>query len=173
MDAHAAAFVESLPMSSASGWTLADHASSFEEFYERTQPKMVRLAIALVASRTLAEDLVQDAYANSYARFASLDDPEAYVRRAVVNSVHGVFRHRRVVRLKAPLLREPDHPSEHDTMLGVLDALPVRQRSTLILRYYEQCSEAEIAVALGCRPGTVKSLLSRGLAALREVVDHD
>lgn len=80
-------------MSSASGWstserTVTDSQASVEEFYERTRPKMVRVAVALVSSRTLAEDLVQDAYANSYARFAVLDDPEAYVRRSVVNSVH-------------------------------------------------------------------------------------
>ncbi len=144
---------------------------TFDEFYALTQPRMLRLAVALVSSRTLAEDVVQDAFASSYARFASLDHPEAYVRRCVVNHAYGVFRRLRVARSKEPMLVDAPHQPEYDTLLAVLDRLPGRQRAALILRYYEQCSEQEIAAALHCRPGTVKSLLSRGLAALREVIE--
>jgi RNA polymerase sigma-70 factor (sigma-E family) len=144
---------------------------TFDEFYALTQPRMVRLAVALVSSRSLAEDIVQDAFASSYARFASLDQPEAYVRRSVVNHAYGVFRRRRVERSKGPMLLDVPHHREYDTLLAVLDRLPARQRAALILRYYEQCTEQEIAVALNCRPGTVKSLLSRGIAALREVIE--
>jgi RNA polymerase sigma-70 factor (sigma-E family) len=146
-------------------------ATSFDEFFALTQPRMLRLAVALVSSRSLAEDIVQDAFAACYARFASLKQPEAYVRRCVVNRAHGVFRRRRVARDKEPILHDAPHHQEYDTLLAVLDRLPTRQRAALILRYYEQCSEQEIAAALRCRPGTVKSLLSRGLAALREVVE--
>jgi RNA polymerase sigma-70 factor (sigma-E family) len=151
--------------------TRSSDAAAFDEFYALTQPRMLRLAVALVSSRPVAEDIVQDAYAASYARFASLEMPEAYVRRAVVNRAHGLFRRRRVARSKEPLLVDDPHHPEYDTLLAVLDRLPARQRAALILRYYEQCSEHEIAAALNCRPGTVKSLLSRGLAALREVIE--
>ncbi len=160
----------------------ADHApifvplektQTFEEFFAASYPGMVRLATALLPSRSVAEDVVQDAFTKSYARFTSLNNPEAYVRRSVVNLSTGYFRRRGVAQAKEPLLRPTEQPSEHDTMLSVLHQLPTRQRAALILRYYEQCNEAEIAAALQCRPGTVKSLLSRGIAALREVIDHE
>ena len=149
----------------------ADRAVTFDEFYALTKPRMLRLAVALVSSRSLAEDIVQDAFASSYARFASLDHPEAYVRRSVVNRAYGVFRRRGVARSKEPILLDAPHHPEYDTILALVDRLPARQRAALVLRYYEQCSEQEIAAALNCRPGTVKSLLSRGIAALRKVIE--
>ncbi len=148
---------------------------SFEEFYEAAYPRLLRLSVALVWSRAIAEDHVQDAFAKTYARFATLDEPEAYVRRTLVNEVRISFRRKQMMLRFAPLLRSaPSHSDRYtdDSLLKGLDSLPIRQRTAVILRYYEQCSEQEIAHALNCRPGTVKSLLSRGLASLRKVVDH-
>jgi RNA polymerase sigma-70 factor (sigma-E family) len=153
-------------------------ATSFREFYAASYPTMIRLAVALLPNTQTAEDAVQEAFEGSFKRFDTLDNPEAYVRRAIVNQATGFFRRRGVAKAKEPMLRASAEDGatttvEYDTMLSALDCLPARQRATLILRFYEQCTEAEIAAALGCRPGTVKSLLSRGLAALRKVVDHD
>ena len=148
---------------------------NFEEFYHSTYPRMLRLGVALVWSKAVAEDHVQDAFAKTYAHFATLDEPAAYVRKTLVNEVRIAFRRKQMMQRLAPLMRTADFHSDRytdDSLLKSLDALPLRQRTALILRYYEQCNEQEIAHALNCRPGTVKSLLSRGLASLRKVVDQ-
>jgi RNA polymerase sigma factor (sigma-70 family) len=148
----------------------------FEEFYDSAYPRLLRLSVALVWSKAVAEDHVQDAFAKTYARFATLDEPEAYVRKTLVNEVRISFRRKQMMQRFAPLLRSTlTHSDSHtdDSLLKALDSLPLRQRTAVILRYYEQCTEQEIAHALNCRPGTVKSLLSRGLASLRKVVDHE
>jgi RNA polymerase sigma-70 factor (sigma-E family) len=149
--------------------------ANFDEFYQFTYPRLLRLGVALVWSRAAAEDHVQDAFAKTYARFATLDEPEAYVRKTLVNEVRISFRRREMMQRFAPLLRSATTQTDRytdDSLLKALDSLPLRQRAAVILRYYEQCTEQEIAHALNCRPGTVKSLLSRGLASLRKVVDQ-
>ncbi len=149
--------------------------ANFDEFYQFTYPRLLRLSVALVWSRAAAEDHVQDAFAKTYARFATLDEPEAYVRKTLVNEVRISSRRREMMQRFAPLLRSATTQTDRytdDCLLKALDSLPLRQRTAVILRYYEQCSEQEIAHALNCRPGTVKSLLSRGLASLRKVVDQ-
>jgi RNA polymerase sigma factor (sigma-70 family) len=148
----------------------------FDEFYQSMYPRLLRLGVALVWSKAVAEDHVQDAFAKTYARFATLDEPEAYVRKTLVNEIRVSLRRREMMQRFAPLLRSASTHTDRytdDSLLKALDSLPLRQRAALILRYYEQCSEQEIAHALNCRPGTVKSLLSRGLASLRKVVDHE
>jgi RNA polymerase sigma factor (sigma-70 family) len=148
----------------------------FDEFYQSMYPRLLRLGVALVWSKAVAEDHVQDAFAKTYARFATLEEPEAYVRKTLVNEIRVSFRRREMMQRFAPLLRSASTHTDRytdDSLLKALDSLPLRQRAALILRYYEQCSEQEIAHALSCRPGTVKSLLSRGLASLRKVVDHE
>jgi RNA polymerase sigma factor (sigma-70 family) len=148
---------------------------SFEQFYATSYSRMLRLAVALLPTKSIAEDAVQDAFAKVFRKYASIDQPGAYVRRAIVNEATGFFRKRAVASAKEPLIRASlvGEFIDQDVMLRVLDTLPPRQRTALVLRYYEQCSEAEIASILRCRPGTVKSLLSRGIAALREVVSND
>jgi RNA polymerase sigma factor (sigma-70 family) len=150
-------------------------ALTFEQFYAATYPKMLRLAAALLPSKSIAEDVAHDAYAKVFRKYSSVDDPSAYVRRSIVNESTGFFRKRAVATAKEPLIRAATETQfvDHDLMLSVLDTLSARQRAAIVLRYYEQCTEAEIASILRCRPGTVKSLLSRGIAALREVVSND
>jgi RNA polymerase sigma-70 factor (sigma-E family) len=150
-------------------------ALSFEQFYEATYPKMLRLAAALLPSKAMAEDVVHDAYAQVFRKYETVHEPNAYVRRAIVNATTGFFRKRAVASAKEPIIRASAETQfvDHDALLSVLDSLPQRQRAAILLRYYEQCTEAEIASILRCRPGTVKSLLSRGIAALREVVPND
>jgi RNA polymerase sigma-70 factor (sigma-E family) len=143
----------------------------------------VRLAYLLTGDRSLAEDLVQDAFVKMAGRFADLRDPgafEAYLRKTVVNLARMHFRRRRVER--AYLERESREPQPDTTLPDVaayeqmktaLLALPHRQRAALVLRYYEDLSEAQIADVLRCRPGTVKSLLSRGIEGLRSHMGGD
>ena len=142
----------------------------FEAFYVETQPEMVRVATLLVGSPDVALDLVQDCYVRVHDRWGRLDDPPAYLRRCVANACHS--HHRRQRRLRALRLR-PAEPVElgADELADALTALPDRQRQAVVLRFYAGLPDAEIAAALGCRVGTVASLIHRGLAALREVLE--
>jgi RNA polymerase sigma-70 factor (sigma-E family) len=151
--------------------------------YRVHAPAATRLAYLLVGDQHLADDLVQDAFVKLAGRFADLRDPaafEAYLRKTVVNLARMHFRRRRVERAYLERARaEPQRSAvmpDVDTFLRIkaaLLALPIRQRSAVVLRFYEDLSERQIAEVLRCRPGTVKSLLSRGVAALRESIGGD
>jgi RNA polymerase sigma-70 factor (sigma-E family) len=140
---------------------------SFEELYVAQYASMVRLAHALVDTRPRAEEVVQDAFAAVYERYHRIDNPEAYLRVAVLNGCRRVLR-RRMVRRQHPV------PPIEDAELGashVIDAirrLPHRQRSMIVLRYDLQLTDVEIADTLGVPVGTVKSTLFRALTALRQ-----
>jgi RNA polymerase sigma-70 factor (sigma-E family) len=154
------------PSPVASPWTEA-----FTSFYRHQYAPMVRLAFLLVGSEAVAEELVQDAFLRVRGPVEQVERPDAYLRRAVVNACRNHHRHRAVERRGAARLAGGDGAEpELEHLADALARLPERQRAVLVLRYYIGCSEAEIADALGCRPGTVKSLSSRGLAALREVL---
>jgi RNA polymerase sigma-70 factor (sigma-E family) len=148
------------------------------DLYVRHGPAAIRFAYLLTADRQVAEDLVQDAFVRLAGRFVDLRDPsafEAYLRRTVVNLARMHFRRRRVER--AYLRRQEQVPREaavlpdiatYEQVKQALLTLSVRQRTAIVLRYYEDLSEREIADILRCRPGTVKSLVSRGMESLRE-----
>lgn len=135
----------------------------FESFYRSNWAAAVRLAHALTGSAAAAEDLAQDVFQRMYASWGHAEEPAAYLRVAVANRCRSYHRHRKVEQLRMPLLAATDaaisQPRELD---DAVQALPARQRAVLKLRYWEDLSEAEIADKLGCRPGTVKSLASRG-----------
>ncbi|HEY2430522.1 MAG TPA: SigE family RNA polymerase sigma factor [Acidimicrobiales bacterium] len=152
---------------SSSPWTEA-----FTALYRQQYAPMVRLAFLLVGTDSVAEELVQDAFLRVRDPIEAVDRPVAYLRRAVVNACRNHHRHQAVERRGAARLAGGDSAEpELDHLADALARLPDRQRAVLVLRYYLGCSEVEIADALGCRPGTVKSLASRGLAALREVLE--
>jgi RNA polymerase sigma-70 factor (sigma-E family) len=147
------------------------------ELYLRHGDDAVRLAYLLTGDRALAEDLVQDAFVKLAGRLTHLRDPgafDAYLRRTVVNLTNSHFRRKRLER--AYLKRErgsarteelmPD-PGTRDELWEALGNLTPRQRAAIVLRFYEDLSEQRVAEILNCRPGTVKSLVSRGLAILR------
>jgi RNA polymerase sigma-70 factor (sigma-E family) len=147
---------------------------SLADLYRERYGPMVRLAYLMVGSTTVAEDLVQDAFARMHRHWDNAEHPRAYLRTAVLNACRS---HLRRLALERAYRRHPSAVSdsvvaEADELFDALAALPSRQRAALVLRFYEDLSEADIAVALGCRPGTVKSLLHRGLAELRKVVDQ-
>ena len=146
--------------------------ASFDDLYRDEYEPMVRLARGLVDVLEIAEEIVQDAFARVYERWNRLDHPGGYLRTSVVNGARSELRKREVRRRIGlrPLLIP--NPEERDYLLDALDQLSPRQKSALVLRYYEGLTEKEIAQAMGIRPGTVKSATSRGLAELRKVVEQ-
>jgi RNA polymerase sigma-70 factor (sigma-E family) len=157
--------------------------SVLEELYLRHAPDAVRLAFLLTGNGALAEDLVQEAFVRVTGKLLHLRDPgdfHAYLRRSVVNLVRSYGRHRSVERRylersshpRTRVVIDPD-PTEREAMRVALLELPVRQRAAIVLRFYEDQSESQIADLLRCRPGTVKSLLSRGLERLRPMIGDE
>jgi RNA polymerase sigma-70 factor (sigma-E family) len=157
---------ETASIASIGGWV-----EGFEALYVTEYQPMLRIAFLLVDSADLAEEVVHDAFARVGERWAKLANPGGYLRTCVVNRCRDVQRRRRTER-RTPL-PPPDHSTElgADELADALAALPIKRRAAIVLRYYDGLSEARIAEVLGVKPGTVKSLLSRGLAELREVIE--
>lgn len=142
-------------------------ATGFDAFFTEAWPGTFRLAAMLTHSTSAGEDIAQEALAQVSKRWESLDNPRAYLRTAVIHASYNWNRHHRIAREKLPLLLAADRSEFHFAELAdAIARLPYRQRTVVVLRYYADLSEAEIAAALGCRPGTVKSLASRALATL-------
>ena len=152
-----------------------------DRLYRAHAPAALRFALMLTGERELSEDLVQEAFVRVAAKLDALREPDAfgaYLTRAVANLAKSHFRHQQVV---ARHERSVDvrslvvHPAEviaSDALLVALRRLPMRQRAAIVLRYYNDASHDDIARILDIPLGTVKSLLSRALAKLREGV-HD
>ncbi len=157
-----------------------DRARAFDDFVAATTPRLFRVAWAVTGDYHLAEDALQAAYVVTYAkwrRISQVDNPEAYVRRVVVNQVLGWRR--RASSTERPSATLPDTRTvesdeaaidQTDVVWRGIQALAPRQRAIVVLRYYEQLSEAEIADVLGIRPGTVKSQASAALTNLRRLL---
>lgn len=144
--------------------------------------RLVRTSMLLVRDLAMAEEVVQDAYVGLYTRWSRLRDPDAavgYLRQAVINGSRSALRRRGTAQRAEPVLRavpdiSPDPAgdvSARRDVISALAALPERQREVLVLRYYGDLSEAEIAEALGVSRGAVKSYASRGAAALRPILE--
>jgi RNA polymerase sigma-70 factor (sigma-E family) len=148
------------------------------ELYTRFAPRAIQLAYLMTGDRPLAEDLVQDAFIQFAGRLHSLRDLgafEAYLRRTIVNLSKNHFRRRALERSdleRRASERQIEHAdrdvAEFEAMRAALLQLPVRQRAAIVLRYYEDLPESQIAELLRCRPATVRSLVARGLDALRQ-----
>jgi RNA polymerase sigma-70 factor (sigma-E family) len=144
---------------------------------------LVRLAALLLHDSGAAEEVVQDAFVAMHGGWRRLADPDralAYLRASVVNRSRSALRHRAVVE-RHPQRVGPDAASaehgallalEHAEVMAALRALPTRQREVLVLRYYADLSEADIADAIGISRGAVKSHASRGLTALRTTLER-
>ena len=167
-------------MRDGSFWDAAadDPERAFAEFFAAAWPRLFRTAVAVAGETGAAEDALQTAFAKAYAgwsRISRVEWPEAYVRRMVVNEIIGSRRHGWRRRERPHELVEPPGASpspevgvaDRDAVWAAVRALPVRQRAVIVLRYYEDLSEQEIAEALGCSRGTVKSQASAALASLR------
>jgi len=153
----------------------------FEDFARARLPALLRYATLLCGERESARDLVQDVLTRAlvrWRRIGALDEPYAYARAMLTNEFLSQRRRRRVVTVPltfealdgpaAPVQRDyATEASAREAMWQQLATLPPQQRATLVLRYYEGLSDAEIADVLGCRAATVRSNAARALAALR------
>jgi RNA polymerase sigma-70 factor (sigma-E family) len=161
-----------------------DADAAVTELYGAHYRSLVRLAALLLHDIATAEEVVQDSFVAMHAGMYRLRDSEkalSYLRAAVVNRSRSVLRHRVVVDRNAPK-PAPDMPSaEHSAMalierssvVAALRTLPHRQREVVVLRYYADLSEAQIAAAMGITRGAVKSHTSRAMMALRSVLEKD
>ena len=157
---------------------MSAEAEGFAQFVEGRRRALLRTAWLLTGDWALAEDLVQTALVRSWPRWERIwrrGDPEMYVRRVLVNTWAG-WRRRRW-RAEQPSAAVPDGPAGGDlaaeaalrvAVRGALGALSDRQRAVLVLRVFDDLSEAQVAEVLGCAVGTVKSTMARAVARLRE-----
>lgn len=149
-----------------------DRRRSFEEVFLAEYQPMVRLAVLLVDDLSVAEELVQDAFVRLHQRWRRVDRPGAYLRTSVVNGCRNELRRRkRERRARRTEMAVDSVELGADEMFDALAQLPAKRRAAIVLRYYGGLSEREIAETLSVRPGTVKSLLSRGLRELRRTID--
>jgi RNA polymerase sigma-70 factor (sigma-E family) len=156
----------------------AEADAAVAELFGLHRLQMVRLAMLLVDDRETAEDVVQDAFAALHRKWPSLSSPDAamgYLRVCVVNGSRSVLRRRRTVRMHwrndDPMTADSADvstilASEHQQVLDAMHRLPRRQREVIVLRYWSELSEAEIAAALGISVGAVKSTASRARDAI-------
>ncbi len=146
----------------------------FADTYAESYAPLVRLAHQLTGSNEVGEEIVQDAFARVFRSFDQLDNPGGYARTSVVNGCRTWQRRRAVERRLLPKMAgsASSEPPAGGELFDALAVLPFRQRAALVLRFYEDRTTEEIAAALGCRPGTAKSLVSRGLARLREEIER-
>lgn len=154
------------------------------EIYHGEYKSLVRLAVLLVHDVPTAEEVVQDAFEAMHTAWRRLRDSEkalSYLRQAVVNKSRSVLRHRTVVDKNAPK-PAPDEPSaeqgalaliERSAVVAALRTLPDRQREAIVLRYYADLSEADIAATMGISRGAVKSHTARAMSALKSILEQE
>ncbi len=146
---------------------------TWSDIYEDEHDGLVRVAYLIVGSQQAAEDLVQDTFIRVMGRLEPEDRPGAYLRRSVINACYSW--HRRSWReVQTP--PENHQPAYHDEleveMWDALAALPPKRRAVVVMRYYLDMSEAEVAETLGCRVGTVKSTAHRALKDLKRTLER-
>ncbi len=167
-------------------WLRAEHSAdqAVRQLYTEQYKSLVRLAAMLVRDTPTAEEVVQEAFVAMHTGWHRLEDTDkalAYLRQAVVNKSRSVLRHRVVVEknLQNP---PPDMPSaehgaftllERSAVVKALRGLPERQREAIVLRYYLDLSEADIAATMGISRGAVKSHTARGMSALRAALEEE
>jgi RNA polymerase sigma-70 factor (sigma-E family) len=153
---------------------------SFATVFNAHHRQAVRLAYLLTSDPHQAEDVAAEAFAKVYVRWqrGEVRDVGAYLRRAVANEANSKLRRRYLERREAQRRTGDDRgvrltderAAEHDQVWQAIQRLPDRQRRAVVLRYYEDLSEAETAEILGCSVGTVKSQVSRGLTRLQQLL---
>lgn len=160
-----------------------DADEAVTQIYTAHYRSLVRLSALLVRDVTAAEEVVQESFIAMHGNWRRLRNPDAalaYLRQAVVNRSRSWLRHKAVTEKHAP--RPMPHTAsaeegamnalEHQAVMAALRKLPERQREVLVLRYYADLSEADIADAIGVSRGAVKSHASRGLAAVRTTLEQ-
>jgi RNA polymerase sigma factor (sigma-70 family) len=153
-----------------SGRTVGDQPvpSTFDAFYQERLARTVRQVSLMVGSVAAAEDIAHDAFVQVYDRWDRITDPGGYLYRCVSNGAIRHLRHRDRQGGRVIELAVPTSPIEFVEVAEALGRLSVEQRIAVVLKYYEDLTDQQIAEAIGCRPGTVGSHLTRGRAILRE-----
>jgi RNA polymerase sigma-70 factor (sigma-E family) len=152
-------------------------SAAVEQLLAARGAHLTRAAIALAGSRSEGEDLLQAALERLLRNYRRVNsDAEGYLRRTLYNLAADGWRRRGVARRRQPLVAAPEGRADgtdavdlRDELVRMLAQLPPRQRAVVVLRYWEQLSEAETAAILGCSQGSVKSAASRGMSRLREI----
>jgi RNA polymerase sigma-70 factor (sigma-E family) len=160
-------------------------SAAFAEFATARSAALFRAAYLMVGDHGLAEDLLQEALTKTYVAWPRLRDvgnAEAYTRKAITTTAISWWR-RKSWQAERPRDDVPEHAAraaehshevaERDWLWAELQKLPPRQRAAIVLRYYEDLTEAQTAAALGCSVGTVKSQVSTGLKRLRDRLGPD
>ena len=140
------------------------------QLFSERRLKLVRLAYLMTSDASAAEEIVQDAFVRVSKHWAQLENPQAYIRAAVVNGARSWGRHQQVVdrhipERPSPVLLEPDE------LWDALATLTDRQRIAIVLRYYDRLSTPEIAHVLDCSPITVRTSIHRGLKRLKQEIE--
>ena len=154
-------------MQGSGGATPVAADDAFCALYEREHGAQVRRAALLVGCVETAHDLVHDAFVEVYRRWATLDDPGPYLNRAVVNRCRDQARRRLTRERYQWVLQERSASPEDASLLDAIGGLPFHQRAVVVLRFYLQCSDRDIAELLGCRPGSIGPWRRRALDRLR------
>jgi RNA polymerase sigma-70 factor (sigma-E family) len=161
-----------------------DASEIVTEIYTVHYNQLIRLAVMLVHDVQTAEEVVQDAFEAMHLAWRRLRETEkalAYLRQAIVNKSRSVLRHRKVVEMHAPKPAPDEQSAEHaaltlierSAVTSALRALPERQREAVVLRYYGDFSEADIAKAMGISRGAVKSHTARAMASLKSILEQE
>ncbi|MEO7631348.1 MAG: SigE family RNA polymerase sigma factor [Mycobacteriales bacterium] len=156
----------------------ASQRDAFRDYVAARSAALLRTAYLITGNRADAEDLLQTALAKTYLawpRIRERDNIDAYVRRVLVNTHTSIWRRHKHLTV-TPVEHLPEHPGRdatadsdvHDALWAALAALPTKMRAAVVLRYYEDLPEAEVADVLGVSVGTVKSQTSRALVKLRD-----
>lgn len=155
-------------------------SSKLEALYEQEAQRSVRLAFLMTGDKELAEDIVQDAFVKVAGRFQHLRKPHAssaYLRRTIINLSKSHWRRggveKRYLKQLSPDLEVTDPELPSQKIMGALRTLPTRQRAAVVLRYYEDFSEAATAQTLGCSIGAVKQLTHRAKEQLRQMLREE
>jgi RNA polymerase sigma factor (sigma-70 family) len=141
--------------------------AGFVALYERELDRQVRRAALLVGDTDVAHDLVHDAFVEVYRRWADVREPGPYLSTSVLNRCRDQGRRASTRERRLPLLAQRGD-ADDELLWDALGHLPFNHRAALVLRYYHQLPEREIASLLGCRPGSVGPWIQRGLKALRK-----
>jgi RNA polymerase sigma factor (sigma-70 family) len=149
---------------------------SLHDLYLREYLPMLRLAVMVVGSTSRAEDVVHEAFAKVAEKWTTIRNPGAYLRRAVVNGCKNSQRKSAIATRSVRLYRQinAELPEPSDTpIFGALMRLSAKQRTSIVLKYYFDMAESDIAEAMKIPPGTVKSLVSRSLKKMRTELEDE
>ena len=141
--------------------------------YRSHRVALLRLALLVTGSRSVAEDIVQESFLRLGSASGEISNHPAYLRKVVLNQARQYLRRRGVERRHLPLPPDPLLPAELDEIWLLLEGLSSKRRVALVLRYYEDLPFVEIAQLMDCRVGTARSLVHRGLKNLRRMLDAD